>query len=57
MTSLITAAAAREHRLDLLAEARESRRAALVPARGSRRDPRRPRPRWWQRSRTLRPAV
>jgi hypothetical protein len=58
MTSLLTTAAAREHRLDLLAEASEHRRAVLVPAR-SRRGPdlRSPRPRWWQRPGTLRPAV
>jgi hypothetical protein len=58
MTSLLTTAAAREHRLDLLAEADARRRAALVPARSRRgRDLRSPRHRWWQRPGTLRPAV
>jgi hypothetical protein len=58
MTSLLTTAAAREHRLDLLAEASEHRRAVLVPARSRRaRDLRSPRHRWWQRPGTLRPAL
>ena len=58
MTSLLTTAAAREHRLDLIAEGGDRRRAAIVPARSRRdRDPRSPRHRWWQRPGTLRPAV